>query len=66
MLGYVPFFCRLLIFFSKSTFAKNISGTNSLDPGEARHFVGPTLDPNCLHWLSVDDTSKQIVNAAKT
>ena len=22
---------------------------NSLDPDQARHFVGPDLDPNCLH-----------------
>ena len=25
---------------------KNIA--NSLDPDQARHFVGPDLDPNCL------------------
>ena len=30
-------FCRLPI-----TFA------NSVDPDQARHFVGPDLDPNCL------------------
>ena len=22
--------------------------SNRLDPGQARHFVGPDLDPNCL------------------
>ena len=32
---------------------------NSLDPGQARHFVGPDLDPNCLQRLSADDTSMQ-------
>ena len=33
-----------------------------LDPDQARHFVGPDLDPICLQWLSADDTSRQIVN----
>ena len=41
-------FCRLLIFFSKSTFSKYSFGntirvSNSLDPDQARHFVGPHL-----------------------
>ena len=31
----------------------------SLDPDQARHFVGPDLGPNCLQILSADDTSKQ-------
>ena len=30
---------------------------NSLDPDQARRFVGPDLGPNCLQWLSSDDTS---------
>ena len=25
-----------------------ITFANSLDPDQARHFVGPDLDPNCL------------------
>ena len=29
--------------------------SNSLDPDQARHFVGPDLGPNCLQRLSVDD-----------
>ena len=29
----------------------------SLDPDQARGFVGPCLGPNCLQRLSVDDTS---------
>ena len=28
---------------------------NRLDLDQARHFVGPDLDPNCLHRLSADD-----------
>ena len=51
-------FCRLLFFF-KSTFSKNsfrntIRVSNSLDPGQARRFVGPGLGPNCLQKLSAD------------
>ena len=58
-------FCRLLIF-SKSTFSKNslknnIRVSNSLDPDQAGHFVGPDLGSNCLHRLSTDDTSRQRV-----
>ena len=46
-------FCRLLIFFPKSTFLKNsfrntIRMSDSLDPDQAKHFVGPDLVPNCL------------------
>ena len=50
-------------FFSKSTFSKNsfrntIRVSNSLDPDQAQHFVGPDLGPNCLQRLSADDTSR--------
>ena len=34
---------------------------NSLDPDQARHFVGPYLGPKCLQRLSADDTSSQRV-----
>ena len=34
--------CGLLITFAKS-----------LDPDQARHFVGPDLDPNCFGMLMV-------------
>ena len=36
--------------------------SNSLDPDQDRHFVGPDLGPNCLHRLSADDTSRQRVH----
>ena len=50
-----------LRFFSKSTFSKysfrNIFRvSNSLDPDQARRFVGPGLDPDSLQILSADDT----------
>ena len=31
--------------------------SNSLDPDQARRFVGPDLGLNCLQRLSADDTS---------
>ena len=31
---------------------------NSLDPDQARHFVGPDLGPNCLQKLSADETRR--------
>ena len=36
--------------------------SNSLDPGQARQFVGPDLSPNGLPRLSADDTGRQRVN----
>ena len=43
-------FCRLLnFFFSKLICSKNLLRmSNSLDPDQARHLVGPDLGPNCL------------------
>ena len=35
--------------------------SNSLDPDQARRFVGPDLGPNCLQRLSADDTGRQTV-----
>ena len=32
--------------------------SNSLDPDQARHYVGPDLDPNCLQRLSADNESR--------
>ena len=59
-------FCHLTIF-SKSTFSKNFFRntfrvSNSFDPDQARHFVGPDLGPNCLQRLPADDTRRQRVN----
>ena len=56
-------FCRLLIFFSKTTFSKisfkntcTIRVSNSLVPDQARRSVRPDLGQNCLQKLSADDT----------
>ena len=53
-------------FFSKSFFFENsfrntIRVSNSLDPDQARRFVGSDLGPNCLQKLIADDTSRQRV-----
>ena len=39
-------------------FFKTIRVSNSLDPDQARHFVGPDLGPNCLQRLSADIAGK--------
>ena len=50
-------------FFFKLTFQKILAGiplvrvSNSLDPDQARRFVGSDLGPNCLQRLSADDKS---------
>ena len=49
--------CRYFstLLFSKYSFRNNIRVSNSLDSDQARHFVGPDLDPNYLQRLSADD-----------
>ena len=37
--------------FQKISFINTISVSNSLDPDQARNFVGPDLGPNCLQRL---------------
>ena len=32
--------------------------SNSLDPDQARHYVGPDLGQNCLQRLGADDKSQ--------
>ena len=51
--GFFSNFLSSALFFSKLTFSKSYFGntirvSNTLDPGQARHFVGPDLGPNCL------------------
>ena len=36
----------------------NAISVNSLDPDQARHFVGPDLDPKCMKKVSADDNSE--------
>ena len=44
--------------FYSYSFRKTIRVSNSLDPDQARHIVGPELGPNCLKMLPADDTSQ--------
>ena len=49
---------RLLVFVKFNFFEKKrntIRVSNSLDPDQARHYVGPGLGTNCLQRLSADD-----------
>ena len=48
------FFCPLQNFSKINLFRKFLRVSNSLDPGQARHFVGHDLGPNCLQKLSAD------------
>ena len=48
-------------FFSKNSFRNTIRVSNSLDPDQARQFVGPDLGSNCLQKLSADDTRSKRV-----
>ena len=43
---------------NKNAFRNIIRVSNSLDPDQARRFVGPDLGPNCLQRLSADDISR--------
>ena len=40
---------------------KKLSVSNSVDPGQAQHFIGPDLGPNYLRRLSGDDKSRNMV-----
>ena len=43
----------------KNYFRDTIRVSNSLDPDQARHFVGPDLAPSYLQRLSADNYSRQ-------
>ena len=49
------------IIFFENSLRNTIRVSNSLDPDQALHSVGPDLGPNCLQNLSADDTSRQKV-----
>ena len=64
-LGFYFMLQSVDFFFKINSFRKTIRVSNSLDPlaDQARHFVGPDLDPNCLEKLSAGDISRQRVNS---
>ena len=47
--------------FQKISPWSTIRVSKSLDPDQARHFVGPDLGPNSLQKLSAGDTGRQRV-----
>ena len=48
--------------FPKSTSSKNyFRVSNSFDPDQAKHFVGPDLGPNSFQRLSANITSKLLI-----
>ena len=55
---FVCFFQNQFIF--QNSFRNTTRVSNSFDPGQAQHFVGPDLGPNCLLRLSADDTSSVV------
>ena len=52
--------------FLKNSFGNTIRVSNSLDPDQARHCVGPDLAPTCLQRLLADDTSIQRVRGVNS
>ena len=46
------------VFFQNHLFRNTIRVSNSLDPDQARRFVGPDLGLNCLKRLSADDACR--------
>ena len=51
-------FFQISFFFLKKSFRNTIRVSNSWDPDQARHFVGPRLGQDCLQRLSADDTRR--------
>ena len=61
LLFFPSHFYYCAIFYSLDAgFVKSILVSKSLDPDQARHFVGHDLDPNCLQRLSADIAGKEL------
>ena len=56
--------CRLLTFFKINFFKNPIKNTirlsNSLDPDQGQHSVGPDLGPDCLQRLSAGGKEERV------
>ena len=61
--NYTCFLSAAAFLFLKFKFSKIISVIPSVSKSLAlyqdRHFAEPDLGPNCLHWLSADNTGRQ-------
>ena len=60
LVNFACFSSRLLIFFPQSNYSKKslritIRKSNSFDPGQDQHFVGPDMGLNCLQRYSADE-----------
>ena len=51
---FTLYYCAIFI-----SLDSTIRVSNSLDPDQARHFVGPVLGPNHLQRLLADDKSRR-------
>ena len=58
-LASADFFLNRKKLFEKKYFRNTTRVSKSLDPDQARRFIGPDLGPDCLQKLSADDTSRQ-------
>ena len=57
--SFIIYYCA--IFYSLDAgFFKTIQMSNSLDPDQARYYVGPDLGPNWLQRLSADIAGKEL------
>ena len=56
-MAFIFYYCAIFNSLNAVFFFNAIRVSNSLDPDQARHFVGSDLGPNCLQRLSADDKS---------
>ena len=57
--SFTLFDCAIFNSLNADFFSITIRVSNSLDPDQARHFVGPDLGPNCLQRLLADDKCRR-------
>ena len=57
-MAFIFYYCAIFNSLNTVFFSNAIRVSNSLDPDQARHFVGSDLGPNCLQRLSADDNSR--------
>ena len=71
MLGNCSCYFVICVFFQnqlsrKNYFRNTIRVSNSLDPDQARPYVGPDQGPKCFQRLSAEDISRQTVNNSRS
>ena len=58
--SFTLYHCVIFYSLDAGFFFNAIGVSKSLDPDQARHFVGPDLGPNCLQRLSADIADKEL------